>query len=213
MPKKKNLSKAEKDELYKKNIPILKRILKRTRSAIGIDLGTNETGFYHHHFYDALLGFGMRISPGKLQINQRICKIVDSIDELLVNKKNTIVIIEDYSFGLRGSSVSQLSELGGSVKTTLLKSGFNYFTLAPQTLKKFVLGPQRGSKVGKEFMLMQVLDKWGVKFDSADVCDAFCLAMFVYELKLFIINEGSGLKWQDEMFRDFIINRGIPVMP
>jgi Holliday junction resolvasome RuvABC endonuclease subunit len=211
VPKKKNLTKAEKEELYNKNLPILKRILKRITNIVGIDLGTNLTGFYSLNLKDHAMSFGVALNGGNDHINKRIVKIIDAIDELLTRRTNTLVILEDYSFGLRGSSVSQLSELGGSVKTTLLRSNLGYLTLAPQTLKKFVLGPSRGKNTGKEFMLMQVLDRWQIKFDSSDVCDAYCLAQFVRELKFFINDERLYPKWVQEMFRDFIINRGLPI--
>lgn len=211
MPKKKKLTDAEKRELLGINSKVLKKILKRTHSIIGLDLGTNATGFYHLHLTNNKHSFGTTIKGGNDHINKRIVNIIDSIDELLTNKKNILVVIEDYSFGLRGSSISQLSELGGTVKTALLHSGIGYLTVTPQTIKKFVLGPNRGKSAGKEFMLMQALDQWGIKFGSSDECDAFCLTKFLDECRMFL-NGNSILKWKEQMFNDFITNRGIPLM-
>ena len=213
MPKKKKLTKAEKDQLLIINSRILKKILNKKASVIGLDLSTTSTGFYNYHFLNEDMRFGTTIKGGKDIINKRIVNILDAIDELLVSHKNSIAIIEDYSFGLRGSSLSQLAELGGCVRTTLLRSGICYLTLAPQTLKKMVLGPARGSNTGKEFMLMQALDRWGIKFENNDVCDAFCLTQFVVELQKYMMPGSSGAKWQNQMFDDFLINRGIPILP
>jgi Holliday junction resolvasome RuvABC endonuclease subunit len=211
MPKKKKLTKEEKEQTLNTNSKILRKILKRKSSVIGLDLSTTSTGFYNYHFSNENLRFGTTIKGGKNQINKRIVNILDSIDELLVSNKNSIAIIEDYSFGLRGSSLSQLAELGGCVRTTLLRSGICYLTLSPQTLKKFVLGPSRGSNTGKEFMLMQALDRWGQKFNTSDVCDAFCLTQFVVTLREYMMPGSSGAKWQNQMYDDFIINRGLPI--
>ena len=211
MPKKKKLGKEEKEQLLNKNSKILKRILRRTTNIIGIDLGTQTTGFYSLNIQNDNLSFGTAIKGGKKHINKRILAIVDAMDKLFVSHSNSIIILEDYSFGLRGSSVSQLSELGGSVKTALLRSKLSYLTLAPQTLKKFVLGPSRGSNTGKEFMLMHVLDRWHVKFESSDVCDAYCLTKFVEELKNYLDTKSVEFIWQEGMFKDFIINRGLPI--
>jgi Holliday junction resolvasome RuvABC endonuclease subunit len=210
MPKKKTLTKVEKEKLLKANSKILKRILKKKKSIMGFDLSTTATGFYHLNLVDDSQSFGILIKGGNKKINNRIVKILDAIDVLLINSKDSMAVIEDYSFGLRGSSVAQLAELGGCVKTTLIRSGICYLTLAPQTLKKFVLGPARGSASGKEFMLMQVLDTWGKKFNSSDECDAFCLAKFLDELRMFLYGY-ECLKWKEKMFQDFITNRGLPI--
>ena len=211
MPKKKKLTAAEKRELLGINSKVLKKILKKKKSIMGFDLSTTATGFYHLNLVDDDQSFGMVIKGGKEHINKRIVSILDAIDVLLINNSNSIAIIEDYSFGLRGSSVAQLAELGGCVRTTLLRSHIAYLTIAPTTLKKFVLGPNRGKSVGKEFMLMQVLDTWGIKFGSSDECDAFCLTKFLDECRMFL-NGNSILKWKEQMFNDFITNRGIPIM-
>jgi len=211
MPKKRTLTKADKEERLKKHSAILKRILKKKKSIMGFDLSTTATGFYHLNLQDNEQSFGMLIKGGNDIINKRIVKILDAIDILLINSSDSIAIIEDYSFGLRGSSVAQLAELGGCVRTTLLRSNIAYLAAAPQTIKKFVLGPSRGSKVGKEFMLMQVLDTWGMKFASSDECDAFCLTKFLDELRLFINGEEYP-KWKQQMYKDFIINRGLPII-
>jgi|APSaa5957512576_1039674.scaffolds.fasta_scaffold73579_2 Holliday junction resolvasome RuvABC endonuclease subunit len=213
MPKKKKLNKKEKQEVFESTIPILKKMFKKKPSIMGFDLSTSATGFFHLFVVNSASSYGQLVKSEKKgnHINVRIVDIVDTLSNFVKTNSNSIAVIEDYSFGLRGSSVAQLAELGGCVKSLLLKEGIGFFKVAPQTLKKFVLGPSRGKASGKEFMLLEVMDRWNRKFSSSDVCDAFCLAKFIETLGQYVNDPDSLRKWEQDMFFDFVVNRGIPI--
>jgi len=199
-------NKEEREKLLKENRKLLKFYLKKRPNIIGLDLGTQTTGFYSKEIE------GVAISGGtKNHINHRIVIIKNDLQNLITAPHKSIAIMEAYSFNLASSTLSQLSELGGTIKTLLYESRVPYLTLAPATLKKFVLGSGRGQMQGKEHMLVEVLDRWGIKFSDHNVCDAFCLAKFLETLKEYIDNKEFP-KWVKLMFNDFIIKRGIPVV-
>ncbi len=223
MPKKKRLTAAERRILLEKNKKILKRILKYKKYIIGLDIGTNTTGFYSD-LTDGLALSGYN-DPNRYSriflINQALLDILKS-DRFQLNKNRIIAIIEDYSLSLRSSTIMQIAELTGIIKINLLTFNIPYVKVAPQTLKKFVLGPSRSSQQGnkitkrhqqKQFILLETLDRWGKKFNDDNTCDAFCLKMFLQELKDYLVNEEKITKWKKDMFDKFIIDRGIPEMP
>lgn len=223
MPKKKRLTAAERRELLGKNKKILKRILKYKTNIIGLDIGTNTTGFYS----DPTKGLAI---SGKNNPNRyfRMQIILNNFENILnrINKtdwNSSIAILEDYSLNLRSSSIMQIAELTGALKLKLLASNIQYVKVAPITLKKYVLGPSRGTQLGnnsakktnqKQFILLEAFSRWGQKFSDDNVCDAFCLYMFLKDLGKYLIDEKSQFKkWEIEMFDKFITDRGLPQTP
>jgi Holliday junction resolvasome RuvABC endonuclease subunit len=212
MPKR--LKAKEKKEALIKNSKFLKKLFKFRPYTIGIDLGTFTTGF--SIIYKESTHYPIHGGP-KNNMAERKYTVISTFTELLgrynCNDK-AIAILEDYSFGSGGGSLSELAELGGAIKHILYGSKIPYFRLAPATLKKFVLGPSKGSKKGakKELMLVEVLDRWGIKFSDNNVCDAYCLTKFILNLRDYVNGKAKISKWKMEMFNNFIALRGEPVM-
>ena len=203
MPKKKKLTKEEKKKQLINNGKVLKRFLKVKKDFMGIDIGTQITGFYSDR------NEGLAIYGGPKNTRMKRMHIIKNTF-MKIECSGSIAIIEDYAFTRNISSLSQLAELGGIIRLLLYESQIPYLTLAPQTLKKFVLGPSRGSKTGKQFILLEVFDRWGKKFNDDNIADAFCLHMFLKNLKQYLLGEKDFLKWEQQMFNDFITNRGLP---
>ncbi len=202
---KKRLTAKEKKLTFEKNSKILSTLFSKRTNFIGVDLGTHKTGFFCGIKKDRLL-----TADSKETRNKRIFKINKQFKKLLIKPNSSIVIIEDYAMSPRKTTMIQIAELGGVIKNSLIELKIPYLTLAPQTLKKFVLGPSRSSKQQKQFMLMEVLDRWHIKFDDDNVCDAYCLYKFMKVLKFFLNNPTAIKKWEQQMFTDFVINRGKP---
>lgn len=206
MPKKK-LTAAERRQHLHQNKLVLRKWLKgRNPKIIALDISTTSTGVYVTKTEVTLA-----IVPGKIPIRVRINEIGSQIEKILNKQKPDICIIEDYAFSLRASSVVQLAECGGVVRNLLYEHMIPFFAIAPQTLKKFVLGQGKSAKAKgkqtKSLMLMEVFVKWGHRFDNDDQCDAFCLAMFLVELFAYIQKEDT-VKWKGKMFDDFLTTRG-----
>ena len=211
MPKKKRLTKAEKDDVFKINRRILKHHFRNRKEIIGLDLGTHIKGLYNNKFGSQIWSGG-----GDPNIYARISIIKK---EFLVylsfkNSKKCFFLIEDYAFSR--SKMVQTAELGGIIRVLLYESGIPYLTIAPNTLKKFVLGPSEHQKKGsqKAPVMVEVLDRWGIKFTDDNACDAYCIVKFMEYLRVYIlggeIDNRSLLKWEEQMFYDFAVNRGIP---
>ena len=78
---------------------------------------------------------------------QRYENIASWVLNILSNldKSNTDIIIEDYSFGSKGK-VFNLAENCGLLKYLLYKEGYNFFTVAPSAVKKYATGKGNAGK-------------------------------------------------------------------
>lgn len=61
------------------------------------------------------------------------------------DKEETVIVIEDYSFGSKGK-VFHLAENCGLLKYLLYKNDYHFFTIAPSAMKKFATGKGNASK-------------------------------------------------------------------
>ena len=87
----------------------------------------------------------------------------------------TLICMEGYSFGSRGSAVFQIAEWGGVARLTLYLMGLEEITviMAPCTLKKFVTS---NGNAKKNTMLREVFRLWGFDAEDDNVADAYGLA-------------------------------------
>ena len=207
MPRKKQI--IDKTAEFEKNSKYLLKIFKERPFIIGMDLSTTSTGFYDKNSE----GIGVAFIPKSSNRIARVSNIKHNISERLrsIGEDNCIAIIEDYSLGVtHPTSLSQLAELGGVIRVLLFESGIPYLLVTPQTLKKFVLGgKERGKNANKKaLILVEVLYRWGIKFNNDDIADAFCLFQFGKALYRYLLNPDVKKKWEQEMFKKFVIDRG-----
>ena len=118
----------------------------------------------------------------------RIIRDLIMVEVLKHNKKNTKIMIEDFAYGVlymkvNGKpicgSVFEMGGLGYAVQIKLLEYGYEYQLTEPTTLKKWVTSKGNAKK---EQMLKEAYKRWGVDFDSNDICDAYCLARYAEEV-------------------------------
>lgn len=88
-----------------------------------------------------------------------------------------IVLIENYSFGSKGSALSVLHELGGVVKDMLWRHEAVWTVISPQTLKVAATGKAGASK---DEMLAAARLMWH-ECPEHNVADAFHLAQYAIE--------------------------------
>jgi len=111
-----------------------------------------------------------------------------------------LAVIEGYAMGARNQREA-LGEWGGVLRLLLMKLDFKKIAVvAPNTLKKFVIGHAKKGQSGKEVMLLQAYKRWGREFDDNDKCDAFCLAKAGE-----VIFSGKGTKTDKENLNKAII--------
>lgn len=85
----------------------------------------------------------------------------------------TLVVIEGYSHGSKGSSVLSIAEYGGILRAAMLKITPHVIEVSPSALKKFATGKGNSPK---DVLMAHVAKRWGVLFSSNDEADAYVLA-------------------------------------
>ena len=105
------------------------------------------------------------------------------------DKKDIIVLIEDYSFGSKGK-VFNLAENCGILKYMLYKAEYKFFTVPPTVVKKYATGKGNATK---EKMYEAFVAETGVDLHNiispttklgsptTDVVDAWYIARYMYE--------------------------------
>lgn len=204
------MPKMTNSQIYEQNIKIIQELFKQRNEIIGIDLGTHTTGFYSKK------SGGLAIQPYTKNLG-RIARI-SAIKEILravmkehgFDQYNCIAFIEDYAYALRQSTISQMAELGGIVKTTLFESKIPYYMVASATLKKMLLGPKEGTQKGskKARTMVEILDRYNIKFTDDNIADAYTLYRFGLALRSYINKPDIKKKWEQELFKNFITKRG-----
>ena len=137
----------------------------------GLDLSLCSTGLV---ILDQNLGvkISMVISSKKKDVER-----LQEVERILVNTLkpfgHTFICMEGYSFGSRTGQAFSIGELGGIVKSALVRGGYEYKLISPPTLKKFVTGKGHSKK---EMILKEVFKKWGMDFNDNNTADAYGLA-------------------------------------
>ncbi|MFA5355083.1 MAG: crossover junction endodeoxyribonuclease RuvC [Thermodesulfovibrionales bacterium] len=103
----------------------------------------------------------------------RLNGIVDRIFDG-VNRKNVLLCaVEQVAFSRNMSSHSSLVALNYFVRKRLMELGIPFILISPTSAKKFASGD---GKAQKDMMLLETYRRWGVAFDSSDLCDAYVMA-------------------------------------
>jgi len=209
MPKKK-LTAADRRSLKHQNKMLLKKWLKKNKPRIiGLDISTTSTGIYYNGMSKLLKPKGNEHRLNRIEFMRKT--LLYLITVMNFNEKPNIAFVEDYSYSLGATSLAQVAEASGVLKNVLYYSDMLIFSVSPLTLKKFVMGPggvkeATGSRT-KSLMLVEVLDRWGIKFNNDDECDAFCLYKFGESFFDYIKGK-EFKKWEIEMFDKFLTDRG-----
>lgn len=123
----------------------------------------------------------------------------DPTGEPYNHRLKTLVLIEGYAFGAKGSAGISLGELGGIIRLSLYESAIPYIEIPPTQLKKFITG--KGGAV-KDIVLKEVFKRYGFDTDDNNVADAYSLM----QLGRAITNtqEGALLAHQKEVVTDVV---------
>lgn len=142
---------------------------------IGLDLSLTSTGICSFHSETKLFNARAVKTSNKFKYEHRYAQILEEIKKEITGADRYIFFIEGYSFGSfpRSSSMSYLLELGGVVKFYLSNSLFEFVSVPPTLLKKFITGKGNAKK---EDMKLHTYKKYGEEFKTSDATDAFGLA-------------------------------------
>lgn len=131
---------------------------------VGLDLSLTGTGIADVH------GLARVLKTTGLDGMGRIEYIRRAILDILTPAVDA-VFIEGYSFGSQWN-LAQLGELGGVVKLTIWTVGIVYYTIAPNTLKKYATGNGRASK---EEVVANARERLGYQGYDNNAADALWL--------------------------------------
>jgi Holliday junction resolvasome RuvABC endonuclease subunit len=131
---------------------------------VGLDLSLTGTGIAD------TAGLTRVLKTSGLEGMGRIEYIRRAVLDILTPSVDA-VFIEGYSFGSQWN-LAQLGELGGVVKLTIWTLGITYYTIAPNTLKKFAAGNGRASK---EEVVANARERLGYQGFDNNAADALWL--------------------------------------
>jgi len=131
---------------------------------VGLDLSLTGTGIADTHGLTRVLKTGGLEGMGRIEYIRRaiLDNLTPSVDA---------VFIEGYSFGSQWN-LAQLGELGGVVKLTIWTLGIVYYTIAPNSLKKFATGNGRATK---EEVVANARERLGYEGYDNNAADALWL--------------------------------------
>ena len=131
----------------------------------------------------SLSGLAIAVSGGEIQelktrpsgreVHARLCRfelLTAAVAEELPQR--SIVFIEGYSFGSKGSSGVTLGEFGGVLRLSLIRLRHTLVEVAPATLKKFATGKGNAKKPA---VVSALTKRFGEVFDTDNQADAFGL--------------------------------------
>jgi len=128
--------------------------------------------------------------------NKRNHLLIDKLACHLPKYPPTVVCIEGYSMGSKGSALTNISEFGGMLRdclcTTYPENYTRIYEVAPSTLKKFVTG--KGNSKGKTGVISAIAKKYGMEFETDDEYDAYGLARIALCLAGLVEPEGNAQK-------------------
>lgn len=131
------------------------------------------------------------LKGGKEDDPLRFMKLTGRIEKLL-NPATDKVLIEGFSFGSRGRSVSTMYGLGWCIRIMLESNGFKWGEVAPTALKKFA---SNKGNAKKEDLVLPVYKKWGFESSSNDITDGYVLARMLWS----IYNPEGLLEYEKEV--------------
>lgn len=160
---------------------------------LGLDLSLSSTGFCTVDMPSGETSYGVIKTALSEDIYGRYAYILSAVTKLLF--VNSVVLIEDYSFGSfqNSSSVTKLAELGGIIKHSLYNKGTEMYLIPPTKVKKFLCG---NGKAKKEDMKLAAYKRFGIEPKTSDEVDAYTLA-YIGKYLWYSYYDSNNLKLKD----------------
>lgn len=137
------------------------------------------------------------ITPLSKADPQRFMEIAEQVWYQL--RKDDVICIEGFSYGSRGRGVSTQYGLGWLIRAELIKSGYTYHEVSPNSVKKFATGKGNSAK---DAMVLPIFKKWGFEDTSDNVRDAYVLA----QMARAIDGQGELTNYQKEAMGKVMAN-------
>jgi len=111
----------------------------------------------------------------------RMDYIQQQVSAKLASHQPLLLVMEDYAYGAKLRR-ELLGEVGGVIRMALWQHNVPVILAAPLQLKKFLTGKGGGSSGSKSAIMMEVLDKYGVKTENDNEADSYVLARIALAL-------------------------------
>lgn len=162
------MAKQKKQE--KISVPSTSLLLQVNR-VVGLDLSLTGTGWCDHLASGYSTGL---IDTDKMEGLARIDYILKQIQNRIgTDFTKVLVVVEDFSFASKGSSLFQIAGLGYIIRHWLWSQGIQFKLVPPTVLKKFVTGTGNSDK---SVMLKELYKRWLVDFNDDNIGDAYGLS-------------------------------------
>ena len=147
---------------------------------IGVDLSLTGTGIVCLDDDGNLIKQELIKTSSKQSTEERILEISYKIKEFCKEYDRLCTFfIEGLSFGSRGQKMLELAALHYFIRIEVYASPCKYHVVPPTQVKKYITGK---GNCEKNLMLLKAYKKWNIEFDDNNVCDAFCIAKYGYEV-------------------------------
>jgi Holliday junction resolvasome RuvABC endonuclease subunit len=170
------------------------KVKQKSGCVIGIDPSLTGLAFSNQYILNGKHSAEtMRLSSSHIgtSVRDRLTRYSTLIEAVLEHlappcSLPSVIVIEGYSMGSRGSALTGICEFGGLLRYNLSRSYPKaiIYEVAPQTLKKFITG--KGGGKGKTEVIACIASKYGEQLKTDDEYDAYglgrialCLAGFV----------------------------------
>jgi Holliday junction resolvasome RuvABC endonuclease subunit len=138
------------------------------KKVLGLDLSLTGTGWCLNDKEELQTGL---IETKKMLGLERIHFILTEVMKLI--DIETLVVIEDFSFASKGSSLFQIAGLGYIIRHELWSQGIDFILVPPTVLKKFVTGAGNSDK---SVMLKEIYKRWGADINDDNIGDGYGLS-------------------------------------
>src|SRR5690606_34846410 len=111
-----------------------------------------------------------------------------------LNPATDRVLIEGFSFGSKGKSVSIMYGVGWCFRMMLENEEFKWQEVPPTSVKKFA---SNKGNAKKEELVLPVYKKWGFESDVNDIVDAYIMARMAWSM----YNPEGLLEYEKEVLK------------
>ncbi|MDX1917464.1 MAG: crossover junction endodeoxyribonuclease RuvC [Rickettsiaceae bacterium] len=146
---------------------------------LGIDPGLNNTGFAvleqnPKSNIIVQIKSGVIKSAGTLHVSQKLYNIFYNLDEIITEYQPSCVAIEEIFVNSNSKTSLSLGFARGAILTSIGKHSLKTIDLAPNKVKKTIVGYGKAHKDQLQKMLSFVIP--GIYFRSGDEADAIAIA-------------------------------------
>lgn len=146
---------------------------------LGVDPGSQITGYgllNTSQTYPSYINHGILKAPGKTSFSQRLLYISQGVQQILLQYKPDVVVVEKIFLGKNADSAFKLGHARGAILTQCAAQNIPIVEYAARLVKKGITGNGAASKDQVRLLVQNMLKIPSIK--EIDAADALSLALF-----------------------------------